>query len=384
VARDERTAVFYFQRPTGQLLNGWDLIYPKHLLENLNRSEFWSWEFWRDPVGNGPFRHVRSVAGNYSEFEANPDFVGGRPAAERILLKWGGNGLLELKADNVDAVEGIPLGDAARLAADPAFQVYYKPNWGGVRIYWNQDHAVLADLRVRRAITQAIDRRELLIALDMPRDLPISDGLHTPCQWASGEISDPWPHDEEGAAGLLESAGWTDEDGDGIRERDGDDLSLSVLVPQGWLEAPRAAVFLQSELARIGVALEVQSLEMATVADRLRDGDFEAALWITTPWPEGHAEWFGSGNPIGYRSEEAAQLLSVAAAAVEQGQRDSIYVHLAELIRAELPATYLYSKVDAFAANRQVAGFGSVPGDLLMNIDRLGRPEVRLGQEEPQ
>ncbi len=384
VARDERTAAFYFQRPTGQLLNGWDLIYPKHLLENLDRSEFWSWEFWRDPVGNGPFRHVRSVAGNYSEFEANPDFVGGRPVADRILLKWGGNGLFELQAGNVDAVEGIPLGDAARLAADPAFQVYYLPNWGGVRIYWNQDHPILADVRVRRAITQAIDRRELLTALDIPADLPISDGLHTPCQWASGEISDPWPFNEVEAARLLESASWMDEDGDGIRERDGDDLSLTLLVPKDWLEAPRAAVFVQRELAQVGIALEVQSREMAVVADRLRSGDFEAALWITTPWPEGHAEWFGSRNPIGYGNAEVAELLDQAAAAVEQGQRNSIYVRLAELIRADLPATYLYSKVDAFAANRRVTGFGSAPGDLLMTADRLGRQEPRTGQEEPR
>ncbi len=82
------------------------VYYPKHLLEHLVPKDFWDWEFWEHPVGNGPYRFVRHMPQTMIEFEANPDYYLGRPLIERVILKFVGaiGGLTELISGNVDAV----------------------------------------------------------------------------------------------------------------------------------------------------------------------------------------------------------------------------------------------------------------------------------------
>ena len=67
----------------------WHVFYPKHLLEDLDPTGIAEWEFWKQPVGNGPFRYVRHSPKTMMEFEANPDFFLGRPKIDRVVLKFG-------------------------------------------------------------------------------------------------------------------------------------------------------------------------------------------------------------------------------------------------------------------------------------------------------
>jgi peptide/nickel transport system substrate-binding protein len=65
-------------------LYDWPGVYPKHLLEGLDPAEFFSWDFWTRPVGNGPYRYVRHVPKTMFELEANPDYYGGKPKIESL------------------------------------------------------------------------------------------------------------------------------------------------------------------------------------------------------------------------------------------------------------------------------------------------------------
>ena len=106
---DDSTLTVTFGRPTGGLLCRSCVFYPKHLQEDLDPSEFASWEFWTHPVGNGPYRYVRHVAKTMMQFEANPDFYKGKPKIERVVLKFGpSTQLQELLSGNVDAVHISP------------------------------------------------------------------------------------------------------------------------------------------------------------------------------------------------------------------------------------------------------------------------------------
>ncbi|MEJ2337614.1 MAG: ABC transporter substrate-binding protein, partial [Gemmatimonadales bacterium] len=82
----------------------WERFYPKHLLEHLDPAEFYTWDFWTDPVGNGPFRYVRRTPGIMVEFEANPDFYLGKPKIDRVVIKFGPESITELVAGNIDAL----------------------------------------------------------------------------------------------------------------------------------------------------------------------------------------------------------------------------------------------------------------------------------------
>ena len=161
------------------------VYYPQHLVEGLDPKKFEDWEFWTRPVGNGPFRFVRYQAGTMIEYEANPDYYRGKPKIERVVLKFvgppqAGAGLTELLSGNVDVVLAGNPSQIPRVLEDPRFRVYYSAvSASGPAIVWKHDHPLFRDARVRRALTLAIDRRELRQLLNLPADLPFGDGVYT-------------------------------------------------------------------------------------------------------------------------------------------------------------------------------------------------------------
>jgi peptide/nickel transport system substrate-binding protein len=208
------------------------VFYPMHLLEGLDPDRLGEWGFWARPIGNGPYRYVRAVPETMMEFEANLDFYAGAPSIARVVLKFSGDAAIaDLLSGQVDVSSDISTADRATVAADPRFRLYYQV-WGGSQqvIYWKNDHVLFSEPSVRRALTMAIDRRELLRALNIPDEVPIIDGPITPDQWVRRQLPEPLPHDPERARALLDKAGWRDMDGDGILEKDGRPFRFTALV----------------------------------------------------------------------------------------------------------------------------------------------------------
>jgi peptide/nickel transport system substrate-binding protein len=374
---DDHTLRIDYDRPSPGPLNGWDVFLPRHVLEGLERKDFWTWDFWTRPVGSGPYRYVHHVPKTMMEFEADSNYFGGQPRIGRVIVKWGGgNPVSEFLSGSVDAAEGMSPNDAARLARDPRFRVYYHVLSAGVRIYWNVKNPLFRDAAVRRALTQAIDRPRLHQALGLPAGLPLTDGLHTNCQFERRELVPPWPHDPEGARRLLDEAGWRDEDGDGVREKEGRTLSFTLIAPSDWLNAAAAAVFVQEQLRKVGVRMEVQTLDMRAVGDRVRGGDLEAGIWIESAGV--HEGLFGPGSPIGYNEPRVASLIGARDSTVDPAEMDRIYQEISGIIRRDVPATFLYPKVDIIAARRELQGIDpDDPGDLFMSLADLWWEEGR-------
>ena len=66
----------------------WLVYWPKHILEKLDVKKYWEWDFWTNPVGNGPYRYVRHVPQTMMELEANKDYFRGEPEIKRVILKF--------------------------------------------------------------------------------------------------------------------------------------------------------------------------------------------------------------------------------------------------------------------------------------------------------
>ena len=363
---DDTTLTIYYLRAK-DALNTWMVYWPRHLLESLPPREFMSWTFWTRPVGNGPYRYVRHVPKTMVELEANLDFYAGKPAIDRVIIKFvGASPITELLSGTVDVVAWANLADLSKLAGDPRLRVYYQlaPEvpWLTV-LAWNQRHPALADARVRRAFTAAINRRELLALLNLPPDLGLADAPYTPGQYRRRELRESIPYDPRTAGDLLAEAGWRDADGDGIRERAGKPLRLTLLA--GRDVDRTVAVYVQAALRRVGADIAVESVEMDVVR-QLRSGDFDAALSPFWNHPDSHLAWFGPGigqnrrrpesDLIGYRNPDVARLLAAARAAVDLAERDRFYGQVAPLIQADVPVTFLFPAVQAYVVRRELQG----------------------------
>ena len=377
VVVDDHTITFALRKPTYYPPTGaWTVFFPKHLLENLDPAAFYEWDFWTQPVGNGPFRFVRYVQQTMVEFEANPDFYAGEPPIHRVVAKLStANPVIELMSGAVDAASDLRPADLLKLDADPRFVVYYQNDWSELYlVYWNHRHPLLADVRVRRALDYALDRRTLAQLLNLSDEVPLVGGLGN-----DGGV-DPdgrrgWDraprYDPGQAERLLDEAGWVDRDGDGVRERAGREARFTLLAPQGGsLAAETMGLFMQDQWRRVGVAVEIRTMEMIVAREVLRSGEFDAGIiwedqdahtilwtWFGGPAEPGPDETGDRRVPFGYNDAEPAHLLEVIYATPDPEARDTLYARFNEILRRDAPVMILFPGVYHYVAHRRIRGF---------------------------
>jgi peptide/nickel transport system substrate-binding protein len=357
-AIDQLTVRVRLHRPGDWPLDGWDVFYPAHLLEDRDPTGFFSWDFWQRPVGNGPFRYARHVPETMVELEANPDYHGGKPAIDRVVIRFrGGSPVTELLAGNVDMVQLDPL-EATRLARDPRFHVYFRRQGASNWVVWNHRDPRFADARVRRAMAHAIDRRTLAASLAYPDALPLTDAPFTVCQVDDGTLIDPWPYDPGEARRLLDEAGWRDSDGDGILDRHGLPFRFQLLAAPPM---QRSAIFLEEQLRRVGVAAEIRVLDSSVVHSRFGAGEFTAIIPVSVGAERIVAQ---RASPLGLLDEELARLMDAARSEPDPARGTALMIAAGRRYRDLAPATFLHFRANALVAHRRVVGLGE-PGTVL-------------------
>jgi peptide/nickel transport system substrate-binding protein len=342
----------------------WHVFYPKHLLEGLDPANISGWEFWTRPVGNGPFRYTRHVPKTMMEFEANPDFYRGKPRIDRVVLKFAPESITELLAGNVDAMNLENQIAVLGIKDDPRFKIYYQA-WDDISamlsIIYNHRNPLFGEAGVRRAIAHAIDRHELPRALNMWDGLPVVDVPFTEPQYWEGELPQPLPYDQVLARRLLEQAGWRDENGDGVRERDGEEFRFPMIVAERYQSM---AVYVQHKLSQVGIQVEITTLDSSTAWERTyTDRDFETALyyvWITPADVDmGLKVMMGENSAIGFHNPQAAELVNAALEATNLKTLGAIYQELAPIVQEEQPFTFLAFGVETYVAHRRVKGLST-------------------------
>lgn len=326
---------------------------PKHLLENHVPSEIFDWEFWTQPVGNGPYRYVRHLPKTMIELEVNPTYYQDKPKIGTVILRFGGNHITELRSGNVDIVPDITPREAVMLGQDPRFRVYHENDfWRSATILWNHRNPLFSDSEVRKALTLAINRRELQQVLNYPDSIPIYDVPLTKRHFLQGQVPEALPYDPERAKILLEKAGWIDLNNDGIREKDDTSFRFTLATS---VKLATEAVYIQDQYQRIGIQMEISTFEenfLLHFIDEVKD--FDAAL--LNNYFNHFPRMFLA---MGYENPESHRLYGNA---VQTLDWDEMYKYLRELwpiYRIDVPVTYLHPYIEFRAAHKRVKGLGN-------------------------
>ena len=363
-------------------LNYFGTCLPKHVVKNLDPRECGGWDFWTHPVGNGPYRHHRTVPKTFMEFRANPDYYWGKPKIERVVLKLAGDTMTgavpELVSGGVDAVPYLNRADVLALAGDPRFRAYNQLGDGLPSVlFWNHRNELFRDPNVRRALTLGINRRELLQVLNLPPDTPVLDSLCSDRQMRRREFPEAFPYDPVRASHLLDDAGWQKRNPEGLRERSGRPFTFTALLTNRPFDpGPNAAIYVQAQLKRLGIKMNLDPTPSAMAYPRVNAGDYQAAFHImphswepdTRPWG---VERFL--HAAGYKTPRFAELANRFRATFDPDEEDRLYGELATLFREELPATFLYPDVWTTVASRRIRGLedAAYRGDLTWCMDQL-------------
>lgn len=356
---DDFSLIFRYKQP--KIYVWYQTFYPKHLLEELDPKKFWEWDFWKQPVGNGPYRYVRHMPGVMSEVEVNPDFYGNKPKIERVVFKFLNEpSLTELLSGNVDALD-VPRNFLFMLPKNNNFCSYHSWNPAFIFIYWNHKNPLFKDVEIRKALTMAINREELAVVVNYPEGVPLFDVVMTRRQFRKEQYPEPIPFDPEKAQDILEASGWLDSDGDGIRDRNGKKFQFTAIV-RGGVDN-KIPVYVQSQFRKIGIRMEIQNMIKKIARARIDEGQFEAVFSLTstsTTNPiSGHLKMFGQNAPSGYSNPEISELLDLAAKTIDVEKKDDLYQKIQQIMIKDVPSTFLLPIVSTYIVHCRIKGLSS-------------------------
>ncbi|MEV4615742.1 ABC transporter family substrate-binding protein [Kitasatospora sp. NPDC049258] len=269
----------------------------------------------------------------------------------------------EASAQALKRAEALP-GLTLHRAAAPAF----------TQLTLNSTRGPLTDPNVRRAVARAVDRQKTATAALGPLGLKAAAlGNHLLMTDQDGYRDNSAALGTTPAAELLDQAGWAVNNG--TRSKDGKELTLGLLLPEGSVTARRTADELATELAAAGITVKPQEVAPETfVEQHLATGDFDLALfsWPSTGFPGGaERALYAKPRPgpdgvpvvgLNYArtgSEEIDQLLDRAAAELDPGAQRDLLQQADARIWQEAHSVPLYQRPDLVAVRTTVAGVGA-------------------------
>ena len=325
-------------------------ICPSHLLGHLDPDNFFTWEFWKQPVGNGPYRYVRHIPDTMVELEVNPDYYGPEPKIKRVVLKFGRNSITELLSGNVDAVQEMRPIEILQIKNDPRFNIYHEFDVTKIfSIIWNHRSPLFRDPSVRRALTHAINRKELTQVLNYPEDTPLFDVTISSGQFYRGEAPQLFPYDPEVSKRLLDEAGWLETKKDGIREKNGQKFHFSLIFSEELLPG---AIYIQDQFRRVGIDMKTVIMELSVHVGRLQEGKFDAIFRNVFPFDFAWA----SG---GYVNPELERLQKITYRSTSIKKLESNLRKQWPIFQNDIPVTFLYPLVTFNVTHSRIRGLKS-------------------------
>lgn len=328
-------------------------------------------------VGTGPFELTEYTPEQELVYTRNPDYVWGPSGTEAAQFETLRVEVLPeaavrtgvVESGEADVASNIPPNLATEL---PDSLTVDSEEYPGLpySLYLNEKYGVFADERVRQAFARGIDidaAVEEIYFGQFPRAWSIL-GSTTPGYDASLESS--WPFDQDAANALLDEAGWTERDSDGIRMKDGQRLSVRWIA---WTPVPddKAALgnAIQSDLAEIGFEVEREVLEPGAYNAQYEPKTFDLTDWgfsgVDGDLLRSHLHTDGFQNASQVTDPEIDGLLEQGISTSDVEERASIYQRLQQWNAEYTAIVPLYSPSLITAYNDTISG---------LEYDLYGRP----------
>jgi peptide/nickel transport system substrate-binding protein len=340
------------------------VIVPEHIWKDVDDPVKFANE---NPVATGPFTEITRFENQVFQVEKNPNYwQPGKPYIQGFRQPaYPGNdqaNLATINGENDYAANFIPDIEKTYVAKDPEHFGYWFPSVGAtVMLYLNTTRAPFDDVNVRKAISMAIDRNQIVqIAMydyTKPADVTgLSDA------YPSYKVADPstlgtWTtQNVDEANAMLDAAGLA-KGADGIRTKaDGSKLTYEINVVTGWTDWVSACEIMAQNLKAVGIEATVKPYDFSAWLDRVQKGDFDMSIG----WSSGGAtpyEYYrdqmsqrsirelgvaAGANWHRYVSTKADDLLNQFAATSDVAELKSIAEQLQQTFSDEAPAVPLF------------------------------------------
>ena len=360
-------------------------IVPSHILSK--EADINTAPFNTQPIGTGPYKLVKRVAGSHMVYKRNMDYHRGAPAIETVIHKFVPDQTVaytQFKTGEIDVfgLHGVPpvrFEEARKLPGKDALET---PAPWVEFIYFNCGKPQFQEKVVRQALYYAVDKekwiKDIYYGLP-PRTLSY---LH-PNHWAySQNLKDPG-YNPEKAAAMLKAAGWK-KGADGIREKNGVKLKFTMSTTAGSKAREQAEAMIQANWKEIGVAMEIKNMPASVVwGEYTTKSQFDTLMvgWEPTVGMDPdytarcHSKQipakYGTGsNYVQYENPELDKLMEEGVLISDMEKRKAVYQKIQDILHEDVPFAPIFAYMFMYGKNSALKGYKINPyvTDITWNI----------------
>ncbi|MBA2668180.1 MAG: hypothetical protein H0U69_14215 [Trueperaceae bacterium] len=343
---------------------GGNEIIPKHVLEGFD-SLYDAVDFIsRNPIGTGPFKMRNAQPGSFYELVANEDFFRGRPFLDGLTFRVvpdGNTRVTQLLTRQLDWVD-LEAPQLPSVRNNANIEVTTFDSLGYQLFAWNLLNPLFQDVRVRIAMTHAVDRRSM--AQTVSPNLGNVDDVYIPAgvEWVERPDVEYREYDPELALQILSEVGWA-QNSDGLLEKDGETFSFYILVDRGDVQREQMGLILQQYFTDIGMDVEYVLAERGgRWLDETRARTFDTRL---AAFPLPNLDWAqrlytcsGPFNSQSYCNEEVDRLFGEVLSTIDRQEQSRALTEVGYVLYDDPPNMVLLWR-DRMTAHS--ADVGNIP-----------------------
>jgi len=324
----------------------------------------------RKPVGIGPYKFKEFEQSNYLTVERYDGYWGRKPAIEEItweIIKKAQPAFLQLKGEELGFARLNPSIYNNEVLQGGANSPFEKGNleyevvdrFAYSYFGWNADKPLFSDKRVRRAMTHALNRKDIIE--NVLHGLgEIQTGPFYYDHPASNPNVEPYEFNLDRARKLLYEAGWTDDNGDGIREKEVDgkvrDFDFNMLAYNKPTTRKYLSVY-KEDLRKIGIRMNPRPVDWPTMQKKMNEKKFDAytggwgLTWGIDPyqiWHSSQADIPKGSNRVGFRNERADEIIEKLRKTFDHDKRMELTHEFHKILHEQQPYTFFYAPKNFF------------------------------------
>ncbi|MBP2017127.1 peptide/nickel transport system substrate-binding protein [Symbiobacterium terraclitae] len=340
-------------------------IMPRHLLEP-HISDLAGSPYATRPVGTGAMRLVEWKKNERIVLERNPDWhyslTGRGGQIDRLII--------QVVPGQKAAVAALERGETDVADIPPEMVAHFRANVPDVTLHeyatfaytflgYNLSHPIYSDIRVRRAITHALDRKAMIDQL-LAGHGQVAHSHASPARWDYNPDLQAVSYDPAAAAQLLDQAGWL-LGPDGLRYRDGQPFVMNLAVNVESQLRGQTALFIQEALRAVGIQVEIHAMGWDDFLAHISSDAKETYLlgWSLGFDPDPHSIFHSEGgfHPItGYSDPDCDRLIEEGRATTDQARRKQIYGRLQAHLAEQQVYTWLFAQDSVVGVSNRVQG----------------------------
>ncbi len=379
---DEYTVEVHTEAPKADMEAIRVNILPEHIYGEKSEDELHT--FSEDnPVGTGAFELVNWEQGQFLRFKANPNYFKGAPQIDEIVYVLFANTdtlFQALQNGEVDAVAELSYSQVEQAEALDGIEVIQPDGMNFTELGFNcweapesKGNPLMLDPKIRVAIDTALDKQQIVdIALN-GYGVPGSSLIPPAVGDYHFEVDDDYGYNPEKAMEILEEAGYTDTDEDGIREdSEGNKLDFRFAVITSYGEAyVKAAGIIQKNLQDIGINVTINTMDGGAQSELIYEQDFDTDMYL---WGWGAeldpsmklsvmtTDQVGKRSDCFWSNEEYDELFEKQINQVDREERIDTVHKMQQIILEEAPYSILYYRniVEAYRTDK-FEGWTRVP-----------------------